>query len=292
MKPTTAEIFVLKQKYNASFAVIILAVILTIINMGLAFAQAEIYFLFSLTVPMWLIWPQEFAQGDILAILFFFAALAMVSVFGLFCLLAKRRFAFMVIVLTILCIDTAFLLVLVLSAFLAGEAGVWDFIDLFIHAYLIIAVSKGVAKGIKLRERVKNGIYLTEGELFAMFETPAEEREKAWAEAEKEAGEGAVGNGLPDSPVLRDFSNKGLAVTRGFAAYDHSAVCIYERNSTMEFVINGKVYAEKKGIFPKSCEFVCNYHGVKYKYTRKVKFLKSEETLCANDEVLFVRTSI
>lgn len=85
---------------------------------------------------------------------------------------------------------------------------------------------------------------------------------------------------------------KRRELTRGFAAHDHSAVCIYERNTTIELVVNGKVYAEKKGIFPKSCELACNCHGVKYRYTRKVKFLRSEETLYANDEVLFVRTSI
>ena len=44
-------------------------------------------------------------------------------------------------------------------------------------------------------------------------------------------------------------------------------------------------------IFPLSKKYVESYI-YKGDDTRKVKFLRSEETLYANDEVLFVRTSI
>lgn len=194
----------LQSKYNAARANILLAAILSIINVILLAANADIYFPFSATFPYSLIsgarllcgmYPEEFyieyaeytgepVMTEFLPPVIFtitlVIAILLIAVFSLCWLLSKKRTGWMIAALVLFVLDTLYLLSMGISIDIL--------IDIIFHAWVLYSLIAGVAAAFKLKS-----IPDSEPIVLAVDETPASENvEEVAEEIAKEATEEAA----------------------------------------------------------------------------------------------------
>lgn len=238
-KPLT-ERETLQNKYNAARGNLLLAIVFTLINIALLFADGT-YFLFSIYVPYFIAslgmiitgkMPQEFYQegwegteflGDSALVVMLVISLVIVGLYFLSWILSKKnKVGWLIFALVLFSIDTIAML------FLQGITE--SIIDIVFHVWVIVCLVSGIRSYNKLKD-------LPEEEI--MEETDedlGEETDACEVEAVQNSAILRMADMDAKAKILLETEKDGLVIT-------------YRRVKRVnELVINGNVYDEYEAL--------------------------------------------
>ena len=150
--------YLLRQVANGRYS-LILIVILTVVNLIMTILDTNTYFLFSASVPYYLVFvgmgmENGFVNGDwnvrgTLTYTGLVIALIIVAVYLLCWLLSKKRAGWLTVALVLFIIDTVALVVI---AFALYESPEGKLVDLLLHIWAIVELVLAVRGSKKLQE--------------------------------------------------------------------------------------------------------------------------------------------
>ena len=150
--------YLLRQVANGRYS-LLLIVILTVVNLVMTILDTNTYFLFSASVPYYLVFmgmgiENGFVDGawDIKGSLTYTGlviAVVIVAVYLLCWLLSKKRAGWLTVALVMFIIDTVALVVI---AFALYDSPVTKLVDLLLHVWAVVELVQAVRGGRKLKE--------------------------------------------------------------------------------------------------------------------------------------------
>ncbi len=132
----------LQKQYQAGRSNLLIALVLTVINIVMLFAGGETMMLFSISLPYYLV----IFGGLLESVTLLLAALILLVVYFLLWLLSKKRPAFMVAALVCMVLDTAMLTLLYLTA--EDFTGI---LDVLFHVWIVYYLFAAVRANSKLK---------------------------------------------------------------------------------------------------------------------------------------------
>ena len=150
--------YLLRQVANGRYS-LLLIVILTVVNLVMTILDTNTYFLFSASVPYYLVFmgmgiENGFVDGawDIKGSLTYTGlviAVVIVAVYLLCWLLSKKRAGWLTVALVMFIIDTVALVVI---AFALYDSPVTKLVDLLLHVWAVVELVQAVRGNRKLKE--------------------------------------------------------------------------------------------------------------------------------------------
>ena len=150
--------YLLRQVANGRYS-LLLIVILTVVNLVMTILDTNTYFLFSASVPYYLVFmgmgiENGFVDGawnvkGSLTYTGLVIALVIVAVYLLCWLMSKKRAGWLTAALVLFIIDTV---VLVVVAFALYDSPVTKLVDLLLHIWAIVELVQAVRSSKKLKE--------------------------------------------------------------------------------------------------------------------------------------------
>ncbi len=221
----------LEAKYNATRTNLLIVIIATFINVVLALISADVYFLFSATVPYLLaflpmfmcgMYPPELYEGDLaliepwpVEILYVAVAVAFViiALYVLAFFLSKNgKVGWLIFALVLFCIDT-------LALFGYFGIDITMAFDYLFHVWIIVMLVSGIRAH------------------YALKALPAEE--PAVSDFQTESGE------MPENSTPLRYADMNVKARVLLSAEVNGKSIVYRRvKKTNELVINGQVYDE------------------------------------------------
>ncbi len=168
------------RKYELARSNLLIAILLTVVNIVFYLLQTDTYFLFSIAYPYYM-FDTEFIIDAVLP-------LAVLALYVLCYFLSKKRPAFMVIALVMFIIDCLFLVAYSFYAVEAtnGAITLGDFIvDYLTHIWVLVYLIIGACNCKRYREELKN----PPAEIPEDFDNSYEEIEEVAAETEAESSD-------------------------------------------------------------------------------------------------------
>ena len=214
----------IEKKFANARKNLMLVIIFSVVNMALTVLNSNISFLFSATVPVLVLQVGQIFSEESGISMFLMAAAAIaliiIALYGICFLLSKKRRAFMLVALILFVLDTLFLLWTLTLGF---DSGVM--LDIVFHVWILYFLISGTKAWIDLKKTP------VEEELFVEYQTGGTE---TGAETET------------DTAALRLPSSKGKVIlSHNFGEME---ILVKREDGTTELIVNGVVYAEKKGM--------------------------------------------
>lgn len=207
--------------FNKSRSNLLLVIVFSVLNVILTLVNAGINFLFSATFPMFVVGlGQAFSDksGDnaylIIAVI---VAFILIACYGVCYLLSKKHKAFIVVALVFFSIDTLFLL-WILSLGIDYSA----IFDIAFHVWVVYSLIIGVKAWLDLKKLPLNE---------EIVEDEMQEHDPSL---------------ISQSNAIRPQTPKGRVILS--QNYNDLEIVIKRVFGTTELIINGIVYAEKKGL--------------------------------------------
>ncbi|MDE6659071.1 MAG: hypothetical protein K2K01_03010 [Eubacterium sp.] len=241
----------LKKRINTAKTSIILVAVLTIANTILIAVNADMVFTFSAHVPQLVTFMFSEIAVEMQEKSYLYIGIAIAILMSLIYVAlwlgAKKKNSFMVVALVLFSIDSAVLLYDLLLAFDASFI-----IDIAFHAWVIYDLILGISAYSKLKK------------------IPAEELQQNVEQAEyysplpQNTDNSAVNQAYEpvDSAPIRISENKGRVIM----SVDYQGMNVEVRRSKglTELIVDGKVYAEKKGILETEYTIGARVSGVEF----------------------------
>lgn len=151
-----SEIQNLGNKYISSRKNILIVMAFTVINIILMVLNANMYFLFSATMPqvfyMFGSYFGEVANSSIFLIIGIVLALVVIGLYALGFILSKKNFNWMTFLAVFFALDIAFLAFYIYLS--GGMAVIADFLlDILFHVFIMISLVSGVINASKLKKK-------------------------------------------------------------------------------------------------------------------------------------------
>lgn len=221
----------LERRYKNARSNLLLVVIFSAVNILLLLLDTGISFLFSATFPTFMVQLGLLFKSDALLTqwggLFFAIGFVAVGVYGLFYVFSKKHKPFMLVALVFFVVDTGFLLWLLTLGFDASVI-----IDIVFHTWVLWYLSRGVQAWWRLKK-------LSPDELFAQETVPEVPIIR----------EDALTNDQPTpapTVAIRQEGEKGRVILQ--QQFDALDIKVKRVLNATELIVNGMVYAEKKGL--------------------------------------------
>lgn len=252
----------LEKRIKTAKTTIIIVAVLTIINSVLIALNADVSFTFSAFIPQLItaVFAEIAIQEGVGSILYIGLAIAVfmsLIYLGLW-FGAKKKNEFIVAALVLFSVDTIFLLFSIIRYFDAGFI-----IDIFFHGWVIYDLILGVASCSKLS---KMPAQYGDNQQYSADES---NQTFGYNTYPQNADADNVIN-QPDcfSPELCDSTPIGISENKGRAliSADYNGMNIEVRRSKglTELIIDGKVYAEKKGVIETEYSLDARVSGVNF----------------------------
>lgn len=238
----------LERRYQSARTDLMIVVVLTLVNLVALLFNIDYYFLFSASIPYWLVlmgkmlcgmMPDEYYTGDIegfepldssfFAVMLILALIGTALYFVSWLLSKKHRVGWLIFALVFFAIDTVVFLLVTFS--------VESLIDLIFHAWFIFGLARGIHAYAKLK-RLPEDEPLCDTEMTLDPDVPTEEG----GYAPSDAGENPLRDSEENSPILypADSSVK-CKVLLETNAFGHD-ICYRRVKRRNELVIDGNVY--------------------------------------------------
>lgn len=255
------EVTELKKWIKTAKATIFLVAVLTFVNTLLIALNSGTVFTFSAYIPQLVIYIFADAAADLQVknYLYIGAAIAILIslVYLSLWLVSKKKDAMIAAALVLFSIDTAVLLLDVIPYF--------DFIyiiDILFHGWVIFDLVMGVRSCSKLKKMSVQDNFVQQNSADADLYTPYSDG----------AADKSFQNHLTDfeyepqdNAPLRISENKGRVIVS--AEYNGMNVEVRRSKGLTELIVNGKVYAEKKGIIETEYTIRARVSGVEFSTT-------------------------
>ena len=223
----------LQKKYEQSRGNLLLAIILTIINIALLFTESSTMFLFSITVPYW---AAAFAYFLELTELYIVAGV--VIVLYLLCwFFSKKHYGWFIPALILFILDTIYLGYLSIDM---AEAS--NILDILVHIWVLYYLGSGIYFGYKLKR------------------LPQEENAESEAVLEIGSDDGTVSESENSHPLHPAEDVKHRVFVE--AEYQGHNICYRHVKGANEFVIDGNVYGEYKKIIESAHSLSAKLNGM------------------------------
>ena len=257
----------LEKKFNMSRNNLLAVIAFTCINLILALTNSDLYFLFSASIPLILLYlGSEFVwhNGTIMfSAIGIAAAFTSVSLYGVFWILSKNYRAWIIGALVYFSID---ILVSLLFLFvLADGIEAFSIIELVFLAWIMYYLITGTVTWSKLRklpvydESLLSHQNLIEAE---QIKVAAEHRTIPIAQ-------------IPPSTAIRRPSKRGKVLASH--NYNNVEIIVKRSASVTELIINDMVYAEKTGLHEKeSYTLEANVYNVIINATMEIPSLTTQ----------------
>ncbi len=146
----------LLAQYRGARTQLLFAVIFTAVNVGTLLLNANFYFLFSLTVPYYLVvFGAVFTQQTALNAFLIIGAIAAVVIFAVYVILyilSKRKPGAMTAALVLFIIDSLAVIGILIIEIMNPSNGISSLFDAAIHALILFWLIRGVSAAKKLKE--------------------------------------------------------------------------------------------------------------------------------------------
>lgn len=255
------EIVKLKKRINVAKSTILMVAVLTLINIAAIVFDAAYSFPFSAYVPQFV--TAVFAgiaeeQGtDSILYIGIAVAVLLSLVYVALWFGAKKKNTFLIVALVFFAIDTAFF---IYSLFLYFDASY--IIDIAFHAWVIFDLVLGISAYSQLKK------------------IPEQEIQNAEGYKEQYILQGADDTDFSmrtESTPIRLSENKGRVLIS--SNYNGLNIEVRRSKALTELVIDGKVYAERKGVIESEYELAAIVSGVEIKTamtTQSVMYLYAD----------------
>ena len=145
----------LLAQYRLARSQLVLALVLTAVNVGTLLLNVNFYFLFSLAVPYYsvvfgMVFAQEFAMNGFL-IIGIVAAVIVFAVYVLLYVLSKKKAGCLTALLVLFAIDTVAVLGVIIIAASGSEGGLSGIFDIVFHGLVLFYLIRGVIAAKKLK---------------------------------------------------------------------------------------------------------------------------------------------
>lgn len=137
----------LKKKYDNCRSNLLLVIIFTVINCILLFTKSETMFLFSATIPYFVMVLGVFSEIYELLIASIVIAVVIVVLYFLCWLFSKKRYGWLIAALVLFSLDTLALIGLYLL--MEDFSGIFD---LLVHIWVLYYLISGIVHGVKLKK--------------------------------------------------------------------------------------------------------------------------------------------
>lgn len=283
--PKTAKGIISVKNYAMARAGLLIVLIFTLVNTLFSFFDSEMYFLFSLSLPLYFIYPEGIMAGEMIDIIFLVISIVFIAAIALCWLMSKKHFGWMIGALVLFLIDCYFLGVMIYFAEAMYGAGLEFTFDAIIHILVIVETIVGIVAGAKLKKLTPKGTAATAADILLFFEEDLSGKAQP---SEAAATTEIERNELPDSPILGAYDGKNIGAYL-IVVYDGKQIQIVRKMSATLLIIDGQIYAQKKGMINKSYDLSCNVSGVAYQFTHTVNFASAMFTLTANGKTIAIK---
>ncbi len=272
--------------YSGARVLLLITLCFTLVNAVLAFVGGGLYFLFSLSLPMYFIYPEGILAGETIDIIFLVISIVYIALVALCWLMSKKHFGWMIGALVLLVVDCYFLGEMIYLAEIMYGEGLTFIVDVIVHIAIIVDTILGIVSGVRLKKLTPKGTEATANDVILFLE--GEPAQTATPSGNGETVE-EEHNGLPDSPSLGEYDGKKMVVYLSVAHANKQVLVVRKWTATL-LVINGQIYAKKKGLVGMGYTLSCNVNGVAYVFTHKVGFTNVTLRLTANGKTIALRT--
>lgn len=267
------EIERLKKRVNTAKTTIILVAVLTIANTVLIAINADMVFTFSAYIPQFVTFLFADLAADLqdktdlyigVAIAILMALIYVALWFG-----AKKKDSFIAVALVLFGIDTAFMLYFDVIVYF----DISSVIDILFHGWVVFDLIMGIHAYSKLKKMP--------AEEMQHYSIQTETYNPLPADIDSEY-DGRYTYDQADSSPIRVSENKGRVIM----SVDYKGMNVEVRRSMglTELIVNGKVYAEKKGIIETNYTISARVSGVEFSTTLVMHFDKSIMYLYADGQ--------
>jgi len=228
----------LEKKFTLSRNNLLAVIAFTCVNIVLALTNADFYFLYSASIPLYFLFLDSvfYTLTDTFSFssLGIIAAFASVSLYGIFWVLSKNYKGFIIAALAYFSIDV--FVTLLLLASMAGDLEVFSIIELLFMGWIMFHLINGTIAWAKMRklppldETMQYGQNNTGTEAGNMG---AEQRTIPVAQ-------------IPPSAAIRQAAKRGRVLAE--YNYNNVDIALKRTTKTTELIVNDMVYAERTGI--------------------------------------------
>ena len=255
------EVIKLKKWIKTAKTTIFLVAVLTFVNTLLIAFNSGTVFTFSAYIPQLVVYIFADAAADLQVKNYLYIGAAIAILISLVYLAlwlgAKKKDAMIAAALVLFSIDTAVLLLDVIPYF--------DFsyiIDILFHGWVIFDLVMGVCSCSKLRKMSVQDNFVQQNSAASDFYTPYSDG----AEDKSFQNHSTDFEYEPqDNAPLRISENKGRVIMS--AEYNGMNVEVRRSKGLTELIVNGKVYAEKKGVIETEYTICARVSGVEFSTT-------------------------
>lgn len=250
----------LKALIKAAKSTIIFVAVLTVFNTILITVNSNTIFAFSVYIPQFITFAfSELAIEEGTKSFFYigvalslFISLVYVAIW----LGAKKKDSLIILALVLFSVDTAFLLY---DAVIYREA--YFIIDLLFHGWIIFELSMGVYSYFKLKKLPVEDDFMQQNSYYADYYNSYPHNEFTHMPGDTYE--------RTDSTPIRISENKG----RKIMAVEYNGMNVEVRRSMglTELIVNGKVYAEQKGIIETEYTLSARVSGVEFSTTMTIQ---------------------
>lgn len=163
----------LEQKYKSARMNLLLAIILTVVNVVLLIAGSDMMLLFSISVPFYAVVMGYFMEGSAMLVTGCVIAAIMLAAYLLCWIFSKKHTGWLVAALVLFVIDT---IVMGLMYLLAGEMS--GIMDVVIHALVLYYLIIGIVSANKLKKMPPEKVPTME-EIFANYQNQEQEQQNS-----------------------------------------------------------------------------------------------------------------
>ena len=262
-----------EHRYSRARFSLLTAVILTVLNIILLVSGTNTYFFFSAFIPYLIAdlgmalcgkYPEDYYTEELADIEFLDPSFLVIAVVIALCIAGiyllcffmskKNNGIWLTVALIMFAIDT---LSMMTGIMLAAEF----LIDVAFHLWLIVDLALGLNAYTKLKALRSTEQLQTPQTDEDIYFAGENDYDPLQAESNESENQTSSAFAIPDSPILReaDMTVKHRVLLQATAGDLY--ICYRRVKSVNELVINGNVYAEKKGIVEFAHRLCANYNG-------------------------------